>query len=245
MASSAWAGRCAQRLTAVIVAIAGHRCGQNPAFCLRWFRRRPDLPRIMPWRASIRPRNRAAYPRNQAAPMTLSIAHSAETHSPMRGLLPLWVGLGIYALFLRGRQPAADRPRYVVADHRRPVDARQSRGAAHRHLFLHHARPALDFDAVAGAGALRRSLCAVRLERAGGAGGSRDRGDVCAAGEIPQPASEPERHDGVRRRSIGADGAASAGAAACAGDAGDGGLGRRTDGRQRIGAARRHSGCCR
>jgi hypothetical protein len=39
-------------------------------------------------------------PRNPAAPMTLSVANTAEAASPMRGLLPLWVGAGIYALFL-------------------------------------------------------------------------------------------------------------------------------------------------
>ncbi|HJZ21944.1 MAG TPA: hypothetical protein VJ226_13355 [Bradyrhizobium sp.] len=32
--------------------------------------------------------------------MTISIAHTTEAASPMRGLLPLWVGIGIYALFL-------------------------------------------------------------------------------------------------------------------------------------------------
>jgi hypothetical protein len=32
--------------------------------------------------------------------MTISIAHNTEAASPMRGLLPLWVGIGIYALFL-------------------------------------------------------------------------------------------------------------------------------------------------
>ena len=32
--------------------------------------------------------------------MTISVAHSAEVSSPMRGLLPLWVGIGVYALFL-------------------------------------------------------------------------------------------------------------------------------------------------
>ncbi len=32
--------------------------------------------------------------------MTLSIAHPTEAASPMRGLLPLWVGVGVYALFL-------------------------------------------------------------------------------------------------------------------------------------------------
>jgi hypothetical protein len=32
--------------------------------------------------------------------MTLSITHSEERASPMHGLLPLWVGVGIYALFV-------------------------------------------------------------------------------------------------------------------------------------------------
>jgi hypothetical protein len=32
--------------------------------------------------------------------MTMSVANTAEVASPMRGLLPLWVGAGIYALFL-------------------------------------------------------------------------------------------------------------------------------------------------
>jgi hypothetical protein len=32
--------------------------------------------------------------------MTMSVANTAEDASPMRGLLPLWVGAGIYALFL-------------------------------------------------------------------------------------------------------------------------------------------------
>ena len=34
--------------------------------------------------------------------MTLSVAHASEDLSPMRGLLPLWVGIGVYALFLLG-----------------------------------------------------------------------------------------------------------------------------------------------
>jgi hypothetical protein len=37
---------------------------------------------------------------NPAAPMTLSVTHATEATRPMRGLLPLWVGVGIYALFL-------------------------------------------------------------------------------------------------------------------------------------------------
>ena len=32
--------------------------------------------------------------------MTLSITHSAERTSPMHGLLPLWVGVAIYALLV-------------------------------------------------------------------------------------------------------------------------------------------------
>ena len=38
--------------------------------------------------------------RNPGAPMTMSVANVAEDASPMRGLLPLWVGVLIYALFL-------------------------------------------------------------------------------------------------------------------------------------------------
>src|SRR5260370_23988545 len=32
--------------------------------------------------------------------MTLSVAHTAEDASPMRGVLPRWVGVAIYAVFL-------------------------------------------------------------------------------------------------------------------------------------------------
>jgi hypothetical protein len=51
----------------------------------------------MPWRASIRPK---IPKKSQAAPMTLSVANTTEAASPMRGLLPLWVGAFIYALLL-------------------------------------------------------------------------------------------------------------------------------------------------
>jgi hypothetical protein len=37
---------------------------------------------------------------NPAAPMTMSVTSTNEAASPIRGLLPLWVGGGIYALFL-------------------------------------------------------------------------------------------------------------------------------------------------
>src|SRR5258706_1372891 len=69
----------------------------NPGFlgcCCH--RQRPDLRRIMPWRALIRSEN----PEEPGAPMTLSIANTAEAASPARGLLPLWVGTGVYALLL-------------------------------------------------------------------------------------------------------------------------------------------------
>jgi hypothetical protein len=43
-----------ERLPIPIIAIAGHGCGQNPAFSgLCPPPERPDLPRIMPWRASV------------------------------------------------------------------------------------------------------------------------------------------------------------------------------------------------
>jgi hypothetical protein len=45
-------------------------------------------------------RSLAKIPRNPAAPMTLSVASTTENASPMRGLLPLWIGAGVYALFL-------------------------------------------------------------------------------------------------------------------------------------------------
>jgi hypothetical protein len=38
--------------------------------------------------------------KNSIAPMTLSVVNTAEAANPLRGLLPLWVGVFIYALFL-------------------------------------------------------------------------------------------------------------------------------------------------
>jgi hypothetical protein len=46
----------------------------------------------MPWRASIAAKSEA--------PMTLTVADTSERTSPMRGLLPLWVGVFIYGLFV-------------------------------------------------------------------------------------------------------------------------------------------------
>jgi hypothetical protein len=50
----------------------------------------------MPWHGQIgwKPA------KSPAAPMTLSVAHATEEASPLRGLLPLWVGVFIYALFI-------------------------------------------------------------------------------------------------------------------------------------------------
>ena len=90
--------------------------------------------------------------------MTMSVANIAEDASPMRGLLPLWVGVLIYALFL-----VAGNRLLIDPDTMWQITVGQwiigpSRGARDRRLFLHHARPALDLDAVAGAGALRQGL---------------------------------------------------------------------------------------
>src|SRR3954454_7825308 len=57
---------------------------------------RPDLPRIMPRMV----RSAGNPSESRAAPMTLSVTHTAEAVSPKRGLLPLWVGVFIYVLFI-------------------------------------------------------------------------------------------------------------------------------------------------
>jgi hypothetical protein len=44
--------------------------------------------------------DRPEVPRARAAPMTLSVTSTAEDAGPMRGLLPLWVGVFVYALLL-------------------------------------------------------------------------------------------------------------------------------------------------
>ena len=44
--------------------------------------------------------DRCGNPENPAAPMTMSVTSATEAASPLRGLLPLWVGVGVYALFL-------------------------------------------------------------------------------------------------------------------------------------------------
>src|SRR5258706_11696291 len=92
-----WGEPAAPPLHTPIAETAGRTCGQIPSFSgVCRHRQRPDLPRIMPWRALIRSEN----PEEPGAPMTLSIANTAEAASPARGLLPLWVGTGVYALLL-------------------------------------------------------------------------------------------------------------------------------------------------
>jgi hypothetical protein len=44
--------------------------------------------------------DRAENPQKSGRPMTMSVANIAEDASPLRGLLPLWVGVAIYGLFL-------------------------------------------------------------------------------------------------------------------------------------------------
>src|SRR6516165_3065368 len=112
------------------------------------------------------------------------------------------------------REPAADRPRHDVADHRWPVDYRPSRGARDRCLFLYHARPALDLHPVAGAGAVREGLCDRGLGRTGGTHCYRDRCDLRFARPCPEPSPEREHDAGVDRIRACAHRAASSGAAA-------------------------------
>jgi len=47
--------------------------------------------------------DRSELQKSRAAPITLSVANTAEEASPLRGLLPLWVGVFVYALlFIAG-----------------------------------------------------------------------------------------------------------------------------------------------
>ena len=147
----------------------------------------------------------------------------------MRGLLPLWVGIGVYALFLLGGNRLLIDPDTMwqvtvgqwILDHRAVPETDVF-------SFTMRGQPWISTQWLAQV-VFAKSLCAVRLERAGGDFGSRDRGHLRAVHEIPEPAFERKHHAGVRRRGAGVDGAASAGAAACAGDAGHGGVGLRAD----------------
>ena len=214
-----------ERLRAGIVAIAGRRCGKNPALsgvCSRLEGRiyQELCPGVLRSGCkalkSGRVNDPVRYPCHRAGEPAARLAAAMGRRRHLCAVSA-------------GRKPAADRSRHDVADHGRAVDHRSPRRAGNRRLFLHHARPALDLDAVAGAGALCQGLCHLRLERPGGAGGRRDSRHLRAAGKIPEPPFERKRDAGVHRRGAGADGAASAGAAACAGAAGHGGVGRRHD----------------
>ena len=75
----------------------GRWCGQIPAFLrVSRIRHRPIYQELCPGvlRSGGKPQETGR------APMTMSVANVAEDASPMRGLLPLWVGVLIYALFL-------------------------------------------------------------------------------------------------------------------------------------------------
>ncbi len=165
--------------------------------------------------------------------MTLSVTHAVDDgRSHACGPAAMGRRLRLCAVD-RGRQRAPERSRYDVADQGRAVDPRSRRGAGDRHLFLHHGRPALDLDAVAGAGDVRQGLCDRGLERTGGARGCGHRPDIRAVRTAVERAPFRKRCAGVRRHRAGADNAASAGASACAGDARDGAVDRRTDRRGR------------
>ena len=177
--------------------------------------------------------------------MTLSVTHSAEAHARCAACLPLWVGVGIYALLL-----LAGNQLLIDPDTMWQITVGQW-------ILDHHAVPETDIYSFTMRGqpwistqwlaqvVYAKSLCDRRLERAGGAGRKRDRGDLRAADQVPEPALERKRDAGVRRRGAGADRAASAGASACAGDAGAWWRGSADWSPPPTGAMRRRSGCCR
>ena len=113
--------------------------------------------------------------------MTLSVAHPAEAASPLRGLLPLWVGVGIYALFLLAGNRLLIDPDTMwqitvgqwILDHRAVPETDV-------YSFTMRGQPWISTQWLAQV-LYAKSLCAVRLERAGGAGGGRDRRDLRAA----------------------------------------------------------------
>jgi len=87
-----------QRLRTPIVASAGRGYGRIPAFSGGLLAHSPPgftknyaLP-------CFDPRETAHY--DKAHAMTMSATHTAEAANPMRGLLPVWVGAGVYAVFI-------------------------------------------------------------------------------------------------------------------------------------------------
>ena len=73
-------------LSWVLAAFGGTGFTNN--YALAWFDRAGSIP--------------CKIVKEHFAPMTLSVTHASEHTSPMRGLLPLWVGVGVYALLLLG-----------------------------------------------------------------------------------------------------------------------------------------------
>jgi hypothetical protein len=179
----------------------------------------------MPCHASIG-RKSTFFAKPGVPTMTMSAADSAEVQSPARVPLVLWVGIGVYALFLLSGDRLLIDPDTLwqitvgqwIVDHRAvPVTDVYS--------FTMRGRPWISTQWLA------QVLYAVTYAVAGwagGAGGERDRGDLRIAGAATAPAFQRQHHTGVRRCGSGVDAAASGGAAARAGDAGDGGMGRRS-----------------
>ena len=207
-------------------------CG-NPGFGMRW----PQAERpiyqelclgVLCWRCRT-----CAIPETSLFAMTLSVAEITEDACPLRGLLPLWVGIGVYALFL-------------LAGNRLLIDPDTMwQITVGQWILDHHAVPHTDVYSFTMRGQpwistqwLAQVLYAKAYAVAGWSGPV-----VLAAGaiaatfalldEVSQPASDRKQDAGVRGRGAGADRAASAGAAACAGDAGHGGVDRRPDRRCR------------
>ena len=160
--------------------------------------------------------------------MTMSATHAAESASPMRGLLPLWVGVGVYAVFLlAGNQLLIDPDTMWqitigqwIVDHgavpTTDVYSFTMRGQPWISTQWLAQVPMRRFPMRSPAGPGR--WCWPRLHRR----------DLRAVLAVSQPALERKHDAGVRRGGAGADRAASVGAAACAGVAGDDGVGRRT-----------------
>src|SRR6185312_13454619 len=55
---------------------------------------------VLAWRSAGAAAMPLANLKNPAAPMTMSVTELSEDASPLRGLTPLWAGVGIYALLL-------------------------------------------------------------------------------------------------------------------------------------------------
>ena len=177
--------------------------------------------------------------------MTISVAHSDAAAHPLRGLLPLWVGIGVYALLLAAGNALLNDP-----DTMWQITVGQW-------ILDHHAVPETDVYSFTMQGQpwistqwLAQVMFAKAYAIAGWSGPV-----VLAASAIAiafallarflNTRVSETRDAGVRQRRAGADGAAYVGSSACAVDAGDGGVDRRPRSPPPIGARRRRSNCCR